>query len=254
LIEGSDFSGPYSPAGREPAEMSLEVEFAERLGIGLGDTLSFDVQGVPVDGRVVSLREVRWTSFQPSFFVSFQPGVLEGAPAVFLATVPRLPAADREALQTSIVGAFPNVSAIDVSKAVRRILDLLDRLHWALTSTAALSLLVGLALIHAVVRDRARARRWEINLLKILGAELALIRRSVDLELGLVAGLAGLAGAAGAILAAAAITHAVFAAPFRISWEPVAFAVLVVPIVCVLTGRIATRAVLRERPLVLLQS
>jgi putative ABC transport system permease protein len=254
LIEGVDFSGVYDSERGGPAEMSLELEFAEHLELGIGDTLDFDVQGVPVTGRVVNLREVRWNSFQPSFFVSFQPGVLEEAPAVYLATVPRLSAEAREALQTSIVAAFPNVSAIDVSEAVRRVMGLLEQLHWAITSTASLSLLVGLALIYAIARDRARARRWATNLLKVLGADFPVIRRSVDVEFGLLALLAGLAGSAGAIGAAAMVSRTVFETPFRVSLGPVVLALVAVPLVCVLTGRFATRSVLRERPLALLQS
>jgi putative ABC transport system permease protein len=254
LIEGVDFSGAYDSVRGGPAEMSLELEFAEHLELELGDTLTFDVQGVPVVGRVVNLREVRWNSFQPSFFVSFQPGVLEEAPAVYLAIVPRLSAAAREALQTSIVGAFPNVSTIDVSEVVGRVMGLLEQLQWAITSTASLSLAVGLSLLYAIARDRARSRRWETNLLKVLGAEFSVIRGSVDIEFGLLALLAGLAGTLGSIVAAAVVSYSVFETPFRVSPGPVALAVVAVPLVCVLTGRLATRAVLRERPLALLQS
>ena len=180
--------------------------------------------------------------------------MLEEAPGVFLATVPSLPDERREALQTSIVGAFPNVSTIDVTQAVGRVMGLLEQLQWAITSTASLSLAVGLALVYAIARDRARARRWETNLLKVLGAEFGVIRGSVDLEFGLLALLAGAAGSLGAIAAAALVSRTVFETPFGVSLWPVALALVAVPLVCVLTGRLATRSVLRERPLALLQS
>ena len=105
-----------------------------------------------------------------------------------------------------------------------------------------------------VARDRARARRWETNLLKVLGADFPVIRRSVDVEFGLLALLAGLVGSVGSIGAAAIVSYEVFETPFRVSLGPVALALVGVPLVCVLTGRFATRAVLRERPLALLQS
>jgi putative ABC transport system permease protein len=137
--------------------MSLEIDFAEHLGVGVGDTLRFDVQGVAVEGEVVSLREVRWNSFQPNFFVVFQPGVLEDAPAVYLASVPQLSGEQRDALQASIQVAFPNVSSIDVTRAVQRLLGLIDQLQWALAGSAGLSLAVGWMLVTALARDAARS-------------------------------------------------------------------------------------------------
>lgn len=254
LLEGRDFSGSYRPEGGGPAEMSLEGDFADRLGLGIGDTLDFDVQGVSVRGRVVNLREVQWNSFQPNFFVILQPGVLEAAPAVFLASVPRMSAERRDSLRETLVRDFPNVSVVDVSRAVRRILGLVAQFHYAIASTALLSLLVGLLLVYTIARDRARERRWETNLLKVLGADFSRIRRVMDLEVALLTGCSVAAGSLGSVLAAAALSENVFEFAFAVSWTPLLAAILLVPLVCVLSARGATRKVLRERPLLLLRA
>jgi len=251
LVEGRDFSGPIADA--QP-ELSLEIDFARSLGVGLGSRLAFDVQGVPVEGRVVNLREVRWNSFQPNFFVLFQPGVLEEAPQVFLASVPRLPDGEREALQASIVEEFGNVSVIDVTRSVKRLLALLAQLQWALTSTATLSLAVGLVLIFAIARDQARDRRWEINLLKVLGADFAQIRKIHDIEFGVLGILATLAGIGCSCLASAILGTMVLKVAWVPAFPPLFFAAVAIPTICVATARVATRGVLRERPLELLQS
>jgi putative ABC transport system permease protein len=236
------------------AELSLEIDFAERLGIGLGDTLSFDVQGVVVEGEVVSLREVRWNSFQPNFFVVFQPGVLEDAPAVYLASIPQLPPDQRDALQASLATAFPNVSSIDVTRAVARLLGLIDQLQWALAGSAALSLAVGWLLVTALARDAARERRWEINLLKVLGAELRDIRRCLDVEFALLGGLAAAVGTAVSLVAAAVLARFVIEVPWAPALAPLAVTLIGIPVLCVVCSRIGARAVLRERPLALLQA
>ena len=260
LVEGRPFAaGDFEPqeldgvAGTLP-ELSIEVEFARSLGVGVGSRLAFDVQGVPVEGRVVNLREVRWNSFQPNFFVVFQSGVLEEAPQIYLASVPRLPNAEREALQASIVERFRNVSVIDVTRSVKRLLALLAQLQWALTSTATLSLAVGLLLIFAIARDQARARRWEINLLKVLGADFTQIRRVLDIEFGVLGLLATVAGIGCSCLASAILSAAVLGATWSPAWEPLLFTGVAIPVICVATARIAARGVLRERPLALLQS
>jgi putative ABC transport system permease protein len=254
LREGRDFEGSFDASADELPEISLELDFARRLGVVLGDTLAFDVQGVPVEGRVVNLREVRWNSFQPNFFVVFQPGVLEGAPKIFLASIPTLGVAEREALQASITAAFPNVSSVDVTRAVRRLLGLIRQLQWALSSTAALSLLVGLVLVFAVARDQARARRWETNLLKVLGADFRRIRSALDLEFGLLGLLGALAGSAASLFASFMLAHYLLDASFRVSLAPLLWVLCGIPVLCALTGRVATRRVLRERPLALLQA
>jgi putative ABC transport system permease protein len=257
VVLGRPFSGPYRGAalgmpGALPGEMSLEESFARDLGVGIGDRLHFDVQGVPVVGTVVNTRTVAWNSFQPNFFVAFQSGLLEEAPSIFLASVPRLPEQQREALQSSIALAFPNISAVDVTRMVRRILGLLTQLKWAITSTAWLSVIVGLVLVYTIAREQARERRWETNLLKVLGADLSLIRRSLDVEFGTLGILAALFGASISLVASAVLAVFVLESEWSVAWTPLVLAAVAVPSICVLTARLASRAVLREKPLALL--
>ena len=78
VIEGELWSAPDLP------EISLEQRFAERLGVGVGSVIEFDVQGVPLTLHVTSLRSVEWQSFAINFFIEVEPGVLDRAPALFL--------------------------------------------------------------------------------------------------------------------------------------------------------------------------
>lgn len=252
LLEGQPLSAE-PPAPGALAEISLEREFAHRLGVGIGSVLRFDVQGVRVEGRVANLREVRWQSFEPNFFVAFQPGVLEDAPQTCLASIPALPAEPREALQASITAAFPNVSSVDVTRAVQRLLALSARLEWALAGTAALSLGVGLAIVYAIARDQARARRYETNLLKVLGADFALIRAALDVEYGALGLCAALAGVLLCAATSALLARIVLEVPWALAPLPLVASALGVPLLCVSAARLAARSVLRERPLVLLQ-
>src|SRR5262249_53860357 len=67
-------------AASEPVPVSLEAGVARELGVGVGDTITWDVQGVTVPSRVASLREVEWARFEPNFFVVFPDGPLDTAP------------------------------------------------------------------------------------------------------------------------------------------------------------------------------
>jgi putative ABC transport system permease protein len=251
LVAGERFA-PRA-ASDEVAQLCLEADFAGHLGVSLGDALRFDVQGVPVEGRVQCLKQVRWNSFQPNFFVTVQPGVLEEAPQTFLASIPELPAGAREPLRAAIGERFPNVVAIDVTAAVKRISELLDQLALAVSATSALSLAVGALLVFAIARDQARARRWEINLEKVLGADPALIRRALDLELGLLTGAATAIGVSASIGAAALLARQSLEGDYRPDLASAALLIALVPAICIATARVASRFVLAERPLVLLR-
>ena len=63
-------------------EVSVDRGVAEDLKLALGDTITWDVQGVRVPTRVTSFREVNWTRFEPNFFVVFERRALGRAEAV----------------------------------------------------------------------------------------------------------------------------------------------------------------------------
>jgi putative ABC transport system permease protein len=248
LVEGAWFSGTWDESSGELPEISMEIDFAERLDLSIGDRMRFDVQGVPVDGRIVNFRKVDWTSLQPNFFVSFQPGVLEVAPSVFLASVPALAPNVRETLQTSLVEKFPNVSMIDVTRGVERVLGLLEQLRWAVAATAWAALAVGLVLVFAIARDEADERRWDINLMKVLGAPHALLRTSVAVEFAALAAAATFVGCGVALAACAALARAVLEVDWSPWWPPLVSVAVVLPALASATALLAMRRVLRTRP------
>ena len=81
-------SGQYVPKNKDPSRLpfiSLETRWASRMKIKLGDKLTFDIQGVEFEGIVRNLRDVKWTTFKPNFFVSIESGYIDLAPKTFLA-------------------------------------------------------------------------------------------------------------------------------------------------------------------------
>ena len=98
----------------------MEEEIARQLGIGIGGTLTFDIQGVPVTARVANLRSVDWESLDSNFFVIFSPGALDGAPMTHIATA-RVPRGHEDRVQAAVVAAFPNVTAIPVREVLERV-------------------------------------------------------------------------------------------------------------------------------------
>lgn len=193
LVEGELWTEP------DVDEISVEVEFAKSLGVGIGDEIAFDVQGVPMSFTVTSLREVDWASFRINFFLLVEPGVMEDAPGWRLAAA-QLPAERERALQNKVVEAYPNVSVLRLRPLLERVAGTLGRIAFAVRLLGGFTILTGIAILAGAVAASSLRRGGEAALLKALG----LTRRGVALlfsvEFGLLGLVAGLLGGVGALL------------------------------------------------------
>src|SRR4029079_5274152 len=114
----------FSPNDTTP-QMSIEKDLASELKVGLGDTITWNVQGVQIPTRVTSIREVSWARFEPNFFVVFNPASLEHAPQQLALLVEVPTAAQVAALQRDVVQKYPNVSSLDLSLIQRTVNNVL---------------------------------------------------------------------------------------------------------------------------------
>ena len=243
----------FDPNSTLPAEISVEQKYAESLDLNLGDQLEIEVGGVPIPAVVVNLRRVRWTSFQPNFFVQMQPGVLEAAPKTFIGTLSDLTQKQKEEIQNLLVRKFPSISILDVERTGQAILSVVKQMTWALQVMAALSILAGLVILFCVSREKAYRQRWELNLLKVLGASFGDLRNQVRLEFGILGLAASMAGASLSTLVSYVFAEIIFDRVWSFYWQlPVGLS-LVVIILSVLTAEIATRKTLKSKPSILLQ-
>jgi putative ABC transport system permease protein len=214
--------GPGPDSAGAPVSISVEVGLAEELGVGLGDSITWDVQGVPVPSRVTSLREVDWARFETNFFVVFRPGALEGAPQTLVTLVRVDSATARGALQRAVVERFANVSAIDLSTVQRALDDILGKVGAAIRFMAFFTLASGLVVLLGSLATSRSQRLRETVLLKTLGASRGQVVRVAVAEylaLGLLSALAGLLLAVGA---GWALSHWLFETLFALPTGPLA--------------------------------
>jgi len=249
IVAGQDFSSEMGAA-----KVSAEKEFANRMGLGIGDKLTFDVQGVPIEATIANLRRIRWTSFQPNFFLQFAPGVIDEAPKTFLASVAKLSSEDKIALQRVLVERFSNVSIIDVSQVIERILAILNQMSWALEFMAYLALATGLVVLFSVASQQARLRRWDTALLKTLGASFQAIRSMTLIEFGLVGWLSGFFGVTGGLVLSYAFSKLVFESQWVFDWRVPLASWAAMTLLTPVVAHFASRRTLRESPILLLQS
>jgi putative ABC transport system permease protein len=240
--------------GGPPAPVSIEEEIMEELNLSLGDTLTFDVQGVPVPAVARSVRQVDWQRIQTNFFVVFPEGVLEDAPqtSVVLSRAPTEEASAR--LQSRIVERYPNVSAIDLSLVLSTVDALVSRLSFVIQFMALFSILTGIiVLIGSIVVNRYQ-RIEESVLLKTLGASRSTVLRILTIEylfLGFFAALTGLVLALGASWA---LSYFVFEGPFVAAPVPILIALAAVMALTVVIGLANSRDIYRRPPLEVLRA
>ena len=175
--------------------ISVAQQIKDDLDLKIGDSLTFDVQGIPIQTYVSSIREVDFQRVQPNFFVLFPSGVLEQAPQIFV-TVTR--AANREQstqIQQQVVKNYPNVSAIDVSLILSTIQSFIDKISFAIQFIALFSIITGLIVLGSSVIVSRFQRIKESVLLRTLGAskrQIMIITGVEYLFLGILSALTGL--------------------------------------------------------------
>lgn len=177
-------------------QFSVEAGIARRLGIHLGDRLTYRVAGETVDGTVTSLRSVQWDSFHPNFFVVTPPGLLQGYPTTWICSF-HLAARDKDFIST-LVHHFPNVTVIDVEALMNQVRRIMDRVSLAVQYVFLFTLGAGLVVLYAAVQATQHERLHEGAVLRTLGAgrrQLLLGLVGEFVTLGLLAGLLGAVGA-----------------------------------------------------------
>jgi putative ABC transport system permease protein len=262
VVEG-EYVGQWE-RGSGLVPVSLEADIASDLGVGLGDTLVWDVQGREVPSTVGSIRRVDWQRFQTNFFVLFPEGVLEAAPQTFVYLARTQDAAESAAsegqpsaaaqVQAAVVRALPNVSAIDLGLVRDTFSTIFGQIEAVIRFMALFTILTALVVLSgAVVLSRVQ-RTSESVLLKTLGAsrrQVLAVSLAEYLFLGLLAALTGVLLAVAASWALAAF---VFDAPFVWPVGVLAATFVGVTLLTLGVGLLTIRGVYERPPLEVLRA
>lgn len=237
------------PASSLPG-VSVESELAESLGVGLGDQLSFNVGGMIRDAQVHSLREVDWNSFQPNFYMIFEPGALSELPVTYLTSF-YLPAGNERQL-VALARDFPAITLLQVDALLAQIREIVAQVSLAVEYVLLFVLAAGLAVLFAGMQSTLDQRIRQGALLRALGAQKQLLQRARLVEFALLGALSGLLAALGCEL----ISALLYRYAFDLAWQPHPWLLLLPLLGAVLIGAagvIGTGKALRASPLLLLR-
>jgi putative ABC transport system permease protein len=235
----ADYAGPPLAA--------VATEAAKGGRLRVGDAVTVEILGRPIEARVAVLRKIDAAGFGANFPVVLDPAALAGADLRNVAIARASPAEERRA--TLALGrAFPAVNVISVREALGAAADLFDRLALAIRGAAAVAAVAGLLVLAGAIAARAPARAREAAVLKVLGASSAQILTAYVIEYGAVGLIAGLAGVGLGYAAAWPVVTRVFEATWTVDLTGIGALVLGAAVLAGLGGWLAALQALARRP------
>lgn len=238
----------------EIVPISVSSDLMEDLGIALGDTIVWDVQGIPIESYIASTRIVDWQTPQPNFFVVFPKGVLEPAPQFFATTVRTTSKEQSLKLQRDIVLAYPNVSALDVGQILTTIRDFIDRVTFVIQFIGLFSIITGLIVLAGSAVTSRFQRIRESVLLRTLGAKKKQVVKIQIIEYAMLGVMASFVGLFLSVGTSALIGNFYFELEFVPNMGILSLEVLILVTLVLFIGLMNTRGIHSKPPLEVLRS
>ena len=230
--------------------VSVESRLAESLGLQLGDRLTFSVGGLEREAVVSSLRKVEWDSFQPNFYMIFQPGTLQDLPATYLTSFYLPPHSEQQLVE--LARAFPAVTLLQVEALLEQLRSIMAQVSLAVEYVLLFVLAAGIAVLLAGLQATLDERLRQGALLRALGAERRLLIRARRAEFGLLGAVSGLLAAVGCELT----SFLLYRYALELQWQPHPWLLLLPLIGALLVGAAGlwgTRRALSASPLTVLR-
>ncbi|MDX1484814.1 MAG: FtsX-like permease family protein, partial [Alphaproteobacteria bacterium] len=249
MPEGTEIvSGRWWPADYAgPPLISIDARIAAGLGIGVGDTLTLNVLGREITGRIANTRRITWSTLGLNFVIILSPGALEGAPQTYIATVGAAPRA-ADAIVRAVADRFENITAISVREALEVILEALDNIAAAARATAGLALIAGILVLAGAVAAGLRERTRDAVILKVTGARRRDLAAAYLIEYGIAGAAAGLGAAVTGSIAGYLILTLIMDAAWVLLPGPAVATLVVATLAVVALGFAGTWRALAQKP------
>jgi putative ABC transport system permease protein len=231
----------------QQAEVSIEKGLAKTLALNLGDTLIFDIAGIPVKATITSIRELDWGSLPPH--------LLAEMPKTWITAYQQKPLqANVMPIDIALVAKFPNITVVDIESALNQVQDVLNKLSAAVELLFGFTVIAGMLVLGAALASSQDERLKDAALLKTLGASQAQLRRAFYTELTVIGFISGLLASIGAIGVGWSLAEFVFEFNLPIPWIVILYGVIFGVLVCVIGGLWLQRKISRASACEVLRS
>ncbi len=233
-------------------EVSIAENWAQSLGLKVGDTLTVAIGDREVTARIASVRSVDWDSFRVNFFLLFKPETMTGIEGTYITSV-RTNAEQGKALGR-LLREFPNLTLIDVDALLSRILGVVDAIVSSLSAIFWCALAAAACVLLAAFAVTVGARRFEHALWRSLGAAQSTLRATQRLELAAIGAIGGGFGGVAALVTGWALAGNAFQIEYAAPWWIAPLGAGIGVVLCLSAGWIVLRSVSRTPPAQMLRA
>jgi putative ABC transport system permease protein len=251
LIKGEIHS--LTKGAKDSVKVTISEGMHETLKVDLGDSLVFDIQGVPVKAFISGIRKVDWPKDPPNFIFVFPQGVLEEAPQIWVAAtrVEDIQKANR--FQQELVMGYSNVSLIDLRLILNTVNQLFDKISVVIRFLALFSIITGLIVLAGAVLNSKFARMKENILLRTIGARSRQILNITLIEYSYVGIISAITGLLLSLGGGYLLTRFYFEIQFSVNWVETAYISAGVVFLTIFIGWFNSREVINTPPLQVLR-
>jgi putative ABC transport system permease protein len=218
LPEGNALTeGQWWPKGYSgPPLVSVDGEFADAVGLKLGDRITVGVLGVERTATVASFRRLDWENMGFNYVLVFSANTLADAPHNLAAMIDVPANAERGGLLRRLAQAFPATSVIETGGLLQEARSLLSQMSTAILAAASVTVLAGLAVLFGAIAAARASRTYDNVILRVLGASRRQLLLLQLAEYGLLVSTLALVG----LVLGSAIGWAIVTQMFAFDWLP----------------------------------
>ena len=187
VVDGNWWAEPV--VGRP--KMAMEDREAGKLGLGIGDIVTFSIEGRTVDAEIAAIYSQKGIQTRFWFEAILSDGALDDFIHRHVGAV-YIDDADAIAAQNRIGEIAPGVITVRTASLLRVARQILGKAGAGLAVVSAVSLLASLLVLISVIAAGRSRQVYDATVLHSLGVRLASIRRGLRLEYLLLALIASL--------------------------------------------------------------
>jgi putative ABC transport system permease protein len=225
----------------------------ESLNLKIGDSLVFDMQGVPIKVYLSGIRKVDWPKDPPNFIFVFPKGVIDAAPQVWVAATRMDDSPRTSKFQQELVTLYPNVSLFDLRLVLSTINAIFEKVGTVVRFLALFSIITGLIVLAGAVINSKYLRMKENVLLRTIGARARQITQITLIEYAYLGLFAALTGVWLSVGAGWLLCKFFFDITFAAAWLDLVYTGLAVMVLTMLIGWYNSREVINTPPLQVLR-
>jgi putative ABC transport system permease protein len=243
--------GKWWQPDEKASVVSVSEREAQRFGIHVGSTLTFEITGKQLDARVVSIHRFNNLRAGSRSEFLFPPAALNGLPTIWYGGV-HIQADRVQELQRVMFAKYPTITVVNLADALRIINTVVDNIARTIEFLAAFCIFSAVILLASSIAGTRFRRIRETVVLKTLGATSARIGGMLTAEFVLLGALGAAVGLVFAHLLAWSLLH-LFHLQYRFQASASVVAIVTTALLASAAGWVACFRILGQKPLAVLR-